>query len=232
MNGAITKEKMMRYHAVVIIIVASILFSSSLIAQFFVDSPYPSSLLQGDYNISLRIGPEGALLARLSSVPFRGISIGISYGGERILGYEDPLFYPNIGVEVRLLVLEESQLLPLIILGFDSQGYDWNGEDFAVKEKGIYSLFGKEIGMFNTGIGINYNTNVKKTGFFGGAIINLSQTFGFVGDYSFYPGTDERQFLSIGLRTYFEGILFQFVFRDITGRKIGRAIDLGYAGYF
>ncbi len=221
----------MRYNLSKIILI-SLLFCAPALAQFFIDSPYPSELLQGDYNISLRIGPEGTLLARLSSVPFRGISIGISYGGEKVLGYNESLFYPNIGVEIRLLILEESELFPRIILGFDSQGYDWDGEEYRVGSKGIYSLLGKEIGLFKCGLGLNYSTDREKIGGFCGVILNLSQTFGIAGDYSYYPDAEEKQFLTAGVRTYFENVLIQFSFRDITGERVGRAIDLGYTGYF
>ena len=60
----------------------------------------------------------------------------------------------------------------------------------------------------------------------------MSQTFGITGDYSYYPDAEEKQFLAAGVRTYFENVLIQFSFRDITGDRVGRAIDLGYTGYF
>ncbi len=221
----------MRYRPMSILIISILLYMPAG-AQFFIDSPSPTSLFQGDYNISLRLGPEGTMIARLSSVPFSGVSIGVSYGGEKILGYEDPLFYPNVGVEFRVMVLEGSEVLPHIIIGYDSQGYDWDGDVFRVFSKGFYSLCGKEMGLLKGGAGINYNTAEEMMGFFGGVIVNLSQTFAIVGDYSLYPEADESQFLALGLRTYFEGILIQFSFRDITGESMGRAIDLGYSGYF
>jgi hypothetical protein len=221
----------MRYK-IVNLVFFYLLVCMPLYAQYFIDSPSPGGMLQGDYLVSMRIGPEGSLLVRLSSAPFHGLSIGISYGGEKILGYEDPLFYKNPGIEARLLVMEEASLIPRIILGFDSQGYDWDGKDFRVRSKGIYGLLGKEMAIFQGGVGVNYNTEDGKTGFFSGALLNLSPTFSVVGDYSFYPDEENKGFLGLGTRINFEGVLLQFTFRDITGKKTGRALDLGYTGCF
>lgn len=221
-------------HKIVKLVFICLVFYMPLNAQYFIDSPAPMAMLQGDYLVSMRVGPEGSLLVRLSSVPFDGFAIGISYGGEKILGYEDPLFYKNPGIEVRLLVLEEASLVPRVILGFDSQGYDWDSkkEEFRVKSKGIYGLLGKDIGIFQVGVGVNYNTVDAETGFFGGALLNLSSTFSIVGDYSLYPDEDDGDFLGLGARVNFEGVLLQFTFRDMTGKKTGRALDLGYTGCF
>jgi len=219
---------------IVTFIFVCLVVSVPLYAQYFIDSPFPAMMLQGDYSVSIRIGPEGSLLARLSSVPFQGLSIGISYGGEKILGYEDPLFYKNPGIEVRVLVLEEASLIPRVILGFDSQGYDWDvkEDDFEVRSKGIYGLLGKDIGIFQSGVGVNYNTKDGETGFFGGVAFNLSSSFSIVGDYSIYPAGEAWNLLGLGARINFEGVLLQFAFRDITGEKIGRTLDLGYTGCF
>jgi len=228
MVGGVMRDK------IVILIFVCLVVSMPLHAQCFIDSPSPGMMLQGDYLVSIRIGPSGSLLARLSSVPFQGLSIGISYGGEKILGYEDPLFYKNSGIEVRLLVLEEGPLISRVVLGFDSQGYDWDVAvgDFKVRSKGIYGLLGKDIGMFQSGVGVNHNTKEGETGFFGGVALNLSSSFSIVGDYSIYPAGETRDLLGLGARVNFEGVLLQFAFRDITGEKIGRTLDLGYTGGF
>lgn len=217
---------------IVALIFVGLVVYMPLYAHYFIDSPSPEAILQGDYSVSMRIGPGGSLLVRLSSVPFDGLFIGLSYGGEKILGYEDPLFYRSPGIEARVLILEEALLIPRLVLGFDSQGYDWDDSNFKIRSKGIYVLLGKNISMFQSGIGMNYNTEDRKIGFFGGIILSLSPIFSFVGDYSIYPDEENRDFLGLGARINFEGVLLQFTFRDITGKKIGRALDLGYTGYF
>ena len=179
----------------------------------------------------MRVGPDGELIARLSSSPFSGLSIGISYGGSNIIGYGSPDFYSIPGVTVRFIIIEETPYTPRIICGFDSQGYDYDGDRFKTRAKGVYGLLGKDIGFFALGVGINYSVSIdeRETGLFAGAIMELSPTFAFVGDYSLYSDSNS---LLAGVRVGFGDVYFGFSLRDITGKTVGRVLDVGYEGYF
>ncbi len=207
-----------------------LLFTFPLYGGYFIDSPSPEAIYSGNWEMGIRVGPDGGLLARLSSVPFDGLSIGLSYGGNNILGYNTPKFYKNPGIALRVLIFEETHYIPKIILGFDSQGYDYDGEKFETRAKGIYALAGKQFGGLQGGIGANYNTEERVVGLFAGAVFDFSYNYALVGDYSFY--FDGEYLVGLGLRFNLGAAFAQFAFRGPIRGRFGRVLDIGYKGYF
>ena len=94
----------------------------SLQPRFMVDFPTAGLSPKGGFYVDADIYGEGGVLLYLGVGFARYFSFGISYGGLRIIGSGDPEMNPQPGVQLKARIVEESYVVPAIVLGFDSQG--------------------------------------------------------------------------------------------------------------
>jgi hypothetical protein len=96
-----------------------------------IDQPVPVSLAHGEYFVSARLWGRGGALLRGGVGLFDRVTLGVSYGGNCLLGNDSVLLYRRPEFQARLAILNEVGYIPALALGFDSQGYD---DLFAVED--------------------------------------------------------------------------------------------------
>lgn len=125
------------------------------------DTPVARTLAQGEFTGELRIFPNGGLATAVLIGMTDRFGVGVSYGGENIIGIGKPRMDPRPCVHVQYLIFEEQFLSPSVVIGFQSQGfggYDKSLERFAVKSKGFYAVASKNT-SFLGGLGLHAGAN-------------------------------------------------------------------------
>jgi hypothetical protein len=131
--------------------------------RFLVDVPTAGMLDKGSVALDVDFYQEGGVLFGLSAGILDRLSIGISYGGSRLIGAASPVMNSIPGINVKIRIIEESVAFPAIAIGFDSQGKDGYLKDldrYTVKSPGLYAAFGKNytlLGFFSLHGGVNYS---------------------------------------------------------------------------
>ena len=144
-----------------------------------VDSPTAGLVAKGRFGVDLRLFPDGGVLGQLDAGVMRRLAIGISFGGQGIIGDGSIDWYPRVEAAVRYRVVEESTALPAATIGFETQGYGAHGGDrYQVKSKGVYLALSK-----------NYLSSMGQFGVHGG--VNLSREEKDDGDLSGWVGMDK-----------------------------------------
>lgn len=131
--------------------------------RFLVDIPTAGMLAKGSFALDLDFYQEGGVLLGLSAGLLDRLSFGVSYGGTRLVGSEEPVMNSVPGVNIKVRIIEENVALPAIVLGFDSQGRDGYLKDlsrYSIKSPGFYTSASKNyslLGFFSIHGGVNYS---------------------------------------------------------------------------
>ena len=227
----------------------------SLHLGMLIDTPSAKGQESGSLLTELRIYPEGGLLTTLLIGVSSHFSLGVSYGGENIIGAGKPNMNPQPCVDVRLLILEEQYLIPGLLIGFNSQGYGaYHGdrERYAVKSRGFYAVISKNT-SFLGGIGLHGGVNWSledKDGdsdpnFFAGCHKRISDDLVLLSEYdtAINDNSDNaigsgRGYLNLGVRWSLEQRFFvEFAWKNILENgedAVGssREVKLVYLAYF
>ena len=152
----------------VLAILIFFIISVSLVAQpgsmrigQLVDVPVAKTLFQGEMMAELRMYPGGGLLSSVLVGLTDRIGMGISYGGENIIGMGKVNMNPQPAVHLQYLIISEANLSPGIMIGFNSQGtgaYNKSLKRYAVKSRGIYAVASKNT-SFLGGLGMHGGVN-------------------------------------------------------------------------
>ncbi|MBD3373926.1 hypothetical protein GF406_02725 [candidate division KSB1 bacterium] len=153
-----------------------------------IDMPTAGILRAGDLQVRLRFYEQGSLIGRLSAGISDRLMFGVSFGGEHIIGGEQIQWQEKPGIHFIYRLVEESLLMPAIVLGIDTQGYGkyWREEDyrdpafpnqpvevnaaqyplnrFSFKSRGFYSVVSKgyqSIRQIGLHAGINYSLDTN-----------------------------------------------------------------------
>jgi hypothetical protein len=131
--------------------------------RYLIDLPTAGMLQKGSYAVDVDFYQQGGVLVGLSAGLFQRFSIGLSYGGSRLIGNETPEMNDVPGVNVRVRVLEESMFIPALVLGFDSQGRDGlipGANRYVIKSPGLFGVISKNysfMGYLSLHGGVNYS---------------------------------------------------------------------------
>ena len=125
-----------------------------------VDSPTAGLIDKGRYGIGLRLFPDGGMMGRINAGVLKRLGIGISFGGEQIIGDRSIRWYPRVEVAIRYRIVEENRALPGIVVGYETQGFGRHRQDrYQIKSKGMYAAASKNylsaFGQFGLHAGIN-----------------------------------------------------------------------------
>ncbi len=146
---------------IILLVLVACLPASAVL--YNIDQPVPISLAHAEYYASARLWGGGGVLMRFGLGLFDRVTLGMSYGGNYIIGSSSPQFYgrhrPDF--QARLAILQEQGYMPNLVLGFENQGYDAyvpGGDAYEVKEKGGYLCIGKTLDAIRTHcqVGVNY----------------------------------------------------------------------------
>ena len=212
------------------IILTFLLINSSLLAQGsagssasyeftkLVDMPTTGVIEPGNISTEILALPFGVVIGKVIVSPFRNFSLGVSYGGENIIGTGSFKWYKKVGFNAKLKLISDTKLLPGIAIGFNSQG------------KGLYFSDLKRYENKSAGAYLAVNKNYSLLGYFSlHGVIN----------YSFEDGDNDKNFdLQIGFEKTIGGFIsfvgeYDFAFNDdknIIGKSYGY-LNFGIRAY-
>ncbi|MFN0159567.1 MAG: hypothetical protein ACKVRP_16005 [Bacteroidota bacterium] len=136
---------------------------SNIEPRYVVDVPTAGMLPKASFAMDMDFYQEGGVLFGLSVGVLDQLSIGLSYGGSRLLGADEPIMNELPGVNVKVRIVEEGEDWPAIALGFDSQGRDGFLKDldrYQIKSPGFYAALSRNyslLGNLSVHGGINYS---------------------------------------------------------------------------
>ncbi len=130
-----------------------------------IDTPTAGILQQGEAEITAKIYKDNGLLIGTKVGLFPRFMFGVNYGAEQIVGNEDPQWHDRVEFNAKIRLMDESNQLPAIALGYDSQGHgNYNNHRYDIKSKGVYLTASKNFFLFgNIGVhgGINYSMETE-----------------------------------------------------------------------
>ena len=202
-----------------------------------IDMPTAGVLEKGKVGVSFYLMPAGVFLTRIDAGVFDGFNIGVSYGASNFIGTGAPGWYKLPGVSVKMRIIEETESLPGIAIGFDSQGkgeYDSDLNRFKVKSPGFYAAFSKNykfLGFLSLHGTINYSLENEDGDKDPDISVGIEKTLGsklsIITEYDFAINDnannslgDGNGYLNAGIRWALgSGLTLGFDFRDLLSNK-------------
>ncbi len=217
-----------------------------------VDLPSAGILEKGYVGVALDVLPYGVLISKIEVGVFENFSFGISFGGENIIGSGQISWYKLPGVNVRARIINETESLPALTLGFDSQGkglYFDSYKRYEIKSPGFYAAAAKNfefLGYLSVHGIVNYSLERKDGDKDLDIGIGIEKTIGsrvsLIAEYDFAVNDnngnalgDGNGYLNMGIRwSVGEGFTVGLDLRDmldnkkINSNKADRAIFVEY----
>ena len=179
------------------------------VPRWLVDGPTAGMLPAGRLAADLRLYGDSGILSQVEVGVHSRISIGVSFGGQHIVGSRDAAWNPRVEVAGRVRVIEEELKIPAVALGYHSQGYgeyDEALERYEVKSKGLYAVASKNYGfpLGDMGVHAGLNRSLEDgdgdgdfTGFVG-ADLEFKRIFALLMEYDFAINDNENNSLGSG----------------------------------
>jgi len=210
---------------IVFLVLAAALPASAIL--YNIDQPVPISLAHAEYYVSARLWGDGGIMMRFGLGLFDRVTLGMSYGGDYIIGSQKPEFFDRYRPEfqARLAILREQGYVPNAVLGFESQGYDeCIQQQYQVREKGGYLCVGKTVDAIRTHcqLGLNYWNGLDA---FAALNALLPGNVELIAEYdpAFNDHDEElkhRGFLNFGIGwTFAEKVRLVLGLRDVLGNR-------------
>jgi hypothetical protein len=236
-------------HRAIIIVLAVTLVRTSSDAQgsagsaggleprFLVDVPTAGMSPKGMLGVDVNFFQEGGLLFGVNLSVIDRLSLGVSYGGSRLIGKGKAVFHPLPGFNVRARPFEEGTVMPAIVVGFDSQGqeeYLEESDRYTILSKGFYLAGSKNFsfaGYFSVHGGLNYSLepvkDQREIDFFLGVEKTIGPSLSAVAEYSSSDGVlSSDGFMNVGVRwSVGGGFTLGVDIKDIT--RSGDHVSIG-----
>lgn len=210
---------------IILLVLVACLPASAIL--YNIDQPVPISLAHAEYYVSARLWGSGGVMMRFGLGLFDRVTLGMSYGGNYVIGPQAPQFFDRYrpDFQARLAILHEQGYAPNVVLGFESQGYDaCINKEYEVREKGGYLCVGKTVDAIRTHcqVGINYWNGVD-----GFVALNalLPGNVELIAEYD--PALNDRRdgqknpgFLNFGIGwTFADRVRMVLGLRDVLGNR-------------
>ena len=160
-----------------------------------IDIPTAGILEKGFVGVSVDVMPLGVVIPKIEVGVFDNISFGISYGGANIIGEGIVDWYKYPGVNLRVRVMNDSEEMPAVTVGFDSQGkgqFLQSVERFQIKSPGIFAAASKNydfLGYLSLHGAVNYSFENKDGDKDFNIAVGVEKTIGpaisFIAEYNF-----------------------------------------------
>ncbi len=147
-----------------------------------VDCPTAATMPRASFDVQLRASANGSLVGQTTIGLHRRFMVGMSYGGEKVLGDQSADWYDEVEFIVKYQLITENIYMPAIALGYEGQGYGryYNDfERFMYKSKGFYGVVSK-----------GYKTYQWSSGLHAGAYYSLESDIDNDDDVSVFFGAD------------------------------------------
>ena len=129
--------------------------------------PAAGGMNYGEYDINFRMYKDGGILTRAVFGVMQGFNVGFTWDVEKLIGSEtakgrDPNLY------LKMDLFSGNYTFPKVSLGYDGQGYEWNGstgtEKYTIKPMDFFLVMTKELFFSNflVTVGANYNKDIDK----------------------------------------------------------------------
>ena len=157
-----------------------------------IDCPTAGLIGKGHFGVDLRFFPQGGVLGLLNAGVLDRLTIGLTFGGEQIIGDQDVNWYPRVEPAIRYRIVEENQALPALVLGYETQGYGtYRAGRYQIKSKGAFLVASKNytgpLGQFGVHGGLNFSReNSDKDGDLSGWVgldKSINRDLGIVAEY-------------------------------------------------
>lgn len=200
---------------------------------YVVDMPTAGIIEKGNIRTNTLLMQGGGLIFSFDITPFKNFTLGLSYGGNRIIGVSTPTFQDYPGIKLKYRLINEDKYLPAFALGFESQGvgiYDSQNERFQTLSPGFYLASSKAfkwpVGILYLHAGINYSIepkpNDRSVNFYFGAEQTVFGRISLLGeinltleDNSFY--LEQNGLINAGIKwAAAENITLSLLLRDLT----------------
>jgi hypothetical protein len=171
--------------------------------RWIIDTPTAHMLPRGAFDIDIRTFPGEGVEASLCIGLAHRFSVGIAYGGEKILSELSPEWNPKIDFKIRYRLIEETGSFAQTTIGFSSFGYGlyrdeqdtalgYHEDRYLIKSPGFYLVFSKKYPLYYNRIslhgGINYsleNGVDSDPNVFTSLTANLGYNMVFLAEYDF-----------------------------------------------
>jgi len=200
-----------------------------------IDCPTAGLLPRASFDFDIKIYPEGGVIFGLDIGLMRRFMVGMSFGGENVIGEGDPDWNPRIEFAAKYRLVNESWSLPALVIGYDSQGdgaYDDSLDRYVYKSKGFYAVMSKGYAMGEVPIGFHGGANYslenddedKDISLFFGTDLRFGENLGVVAEYDLGTNDDKAEelfgqgygYLNIGIQWIFSERLFlQFNLKNL-----------------
>ncbi|AFH49772.1 Hypothetical protein IALB_2067 [Ignavibacterium album JCM 16511] len=205
--------------------------------RYLIDMPTAGILEKGMVGVTTDVLPAGVVVAKMEVGVFQNVSFGISYGAANLIGSGKPNWYELPGVNIRFRMINESLILPALVIGFDSQGKGEeieNPKRFASKSPGFFAAASKNfqlLGYLSFHGTVNYslekNDGDNFLNLWVGAEKTLGSNFSLIAEYDFALNDNAsssfgegKGYLNLGLRWAIgAGFTLGFDLRDLLQNK-------------
>ena len=179
------------------------------VPRWLVDGPTAGMLPAGRLSADLRLYGDSGILSQVEVGVHNRVSIGVSFGGQHLVGSREASWNPRVEVAGRVRVIEEEMRIPAVAVGYHSQGYGEYEKElkrYAVKSKGIYAVASKNYGfpLGDMGLHAGLNRSLEDgdgdgdiSGFVG-ADVELKRVFALLMEYDFAINDNEDNSLGSG----------------------------------
>ncbi len=200
-----------------------------------IDVPTAGLLPRGSFDFDVKVYPQGGVIFRLDIGLMKRFMVGMSFGGENVIGEGEPDWNPRIEFAAKYRLINESWSFPALAIGFDSQGsgaFNDSLDRYVYKSKGFYGVISKGYAMGDLPFGLHAGANYslenddkdKDITFFFGADMRFGDNLGVVGEYDLGTNDDKAQelfgkgygYLNLGAQWIFSDRLFlQFNLKNL-----------------
>ena len=202
--------------------------------RWLVEAPTAGMMPTGRMAIDVRAASGRSILADVELGLWNRVLVGVSFGGQNLLGSGSSEWNPDPGVSGRLRLLNESPTRPALAVGFRSQGsgvYDDVLKRYHAKSLGIYAVFSRNYWHPTGQGGVHFGLNRSLedgdgddtlTGFVGGDLEFWGRVAA-VGEYHFALNDDAglalgqgRGYMNLGIRWFVTaGVFVEFDLKDV-----------------
>jgi hypothetical protein len=140
---------------------------SNVEPRYLIDIPTAGILKRGTVAFDGNFFQNGGLMFGLYVGALEKLTLGVSYGGVGIIGSGNVTMQKLPGVMVKYRLIDETEVVPAIAFGFDSQGketYIDSLERFTIKSRGIFIAGSKNysiLGFLSFHGGVNWSMEKK-----------------------------------------------------------------------
>ena len=132
--------------------------------RWLVDVPTAGTLPRASYQIGTRFYPGGGAIGFTDIGLSNRLQLGISFGGEEVIGNQHPNWNPRIEFNVKFRPIDERDHFPGVTVGFCSQGFGaWSSDydRYAFKSRGFFAVVSRSFYFYEWTAGwhggINYS---------------------------------------------------------------------------